>query len=89
MLPTARLADISTGHGGCSSRPNSSASPDVFVNCRPVHRVTDSWVVHCTHSGMTVSGNATIFVNGLIKAKITSAVSCGEAIASGSGDVLI
>lgn len=89
MLPTARILDISTGHGTCPPRPNCEASPDVLANCRPVHRMLDGWVVHCTHGGMTIGGNATIFVNGKIKARVTSPVSCGEMIATGSMDVLI
>lgn len=89
MLPTARLFDLSTGHGSCPPRPNSSASSNVFVNGRPVHRMLDSWVVHCTHGGTTLGGNSTILVNGRIKARVTSPIDCGEVIATGSANVLI
>ena len=42
MPGIVRLGDICTGHGCWPPRANSSASTDVFVNSRGVHRLGDS-----------------------------------------------
>lgn len=47
MPGVCRKDDICTGHGCYPSRPNTSWSPDTFVNGRNVHRQTDTWESHC------------------------------------------
>tara|TARA_Y100000590_G_scaffold92893_1_gene105130 strand:+ start:2053 stop:2337 length:285 start_codon:yes stop_codon:yes gene_type:complete len=90
MPAVTRLGDVCTGHGCFPSRPNVSASPNVFVNGIPVHRVGDSWDVHCCgvcHSGVLASGSSTVFANVKQVGRIGDAVDCGSSVASGSGNV--
>jgi hypothetical protein len=47
MPAVVRLGDISQGHACFPPRPCTSASGDVFVNGRGIHRVGDAWAVHC------------------------------------------
>ena len=79
-------------HGCYPSRPNISASDDVFVNDIGSHRVSDQWDVHCCklcHGGSTIEGSPDVFVNDLPKARIGDAVDCGSMILEGSDDVLV
>jgi uncharacterized Zn-binding protein involved in type VI secretion len=90
MPAVTRLGDVCTGHGCFPSRPNVSASPNVFVNGIPVHRVGDSWDTHCCgvcHSSVLASGSATVFANIKQVGRIGDAVACGSTVASGSGNV--
>ena len=88
------LGHIDTGHDACPPRPNNEASPDVFVDGIPVHRVGDGWSAHgCDdhppHGATTVSGSSFVFINGQPSSFIGSAVSCGSSIAQGSDYVFI
>jgi uncharacterized Zn-binding protein involved in type VI secretion len=47
MPAVVRLGDMSTGHSCFPPRPNTEASPNVFVNGKGVHRVGDAWAIHC------------------------------------------
>lgn len=91
MPAVSRLGDLSTGHGGWPARPSTSASPNVFVNGIAVNRVGDTWATHDNdgddHDGTTSSGSGTVLVNGLKVARIGDAISCGDKIATGSGNV--
>jgi len=92
MPGASRLGDICTGHGCFPSRPNISASEDVFVNDIGSHRVGDMWDVHCCascHDGVTIQGSPDVFVNDQPKARIGDAVDCGSMILEGSEDVLV
>lgn len=89
-----RLTDQCSGHGCFPSRPNASASPDVFVNGLASHRLGDSWQPHgCAvcppHGGSAAGGSPNVFVNGLPKCRIGDPVSCGSSMATGSGDVIV
>ena len=62
MTAVARLGDKDTGHDACPSRPNNSASSNVFCNGIAVHRKGDSWsthscLVHSPHGAVTSSGS--------------------------------
>lgn len=91
MPAVVRLEDTCTGHGCYPSRPNASASPNVFVNNRGAHRVGDAWQSHCCgpacHGSNQASGSPTVFVNGCALARVGDAVACGSANATGSPDV--
>lgn len=91
----ALLGDTTTGHGCFPPRPGSAAygsSCNVFVNNIPVHCVGDAWNDHScgntTHSGTSVAtGSSTIKAGGKAVARIGDLISCGDAIAGGSGNV--
>lgn len=94
MPGVARLGDMSTGDPcGAPPRPNAAASPNVFVNNIPAHRLGDAWSPHACpgsppHGATTVSGSSTVFVNNIPVARIGDAISCGSTIATGSADVI-
>ncbi len=86
----ARLGDLSSGH--CfPSRPNITASSNVFINGLGSHRLGDLWGVHScgssSHASITVSGSSSVFVNGIPQARIGDSLSCGETILTGSSNV--
>lgn len=87
-----RLGDICSGHGCFPSRPNVSASPNVYVNGIPVHRQGDAWAVHCCpppvcHDSVLASGSSTVFANGIQLGRVGDPVACGSVAASGSANV--
>lgn len=88
-----RLGDTCSGHGCYPSRANISASENVFVNGRGVHRVGDSWDTHCCgpvcHGGIAATGSSTVFVNGKPACKVGDKVDCGSTMATGSENVSI
>lgn len=96
MPPVTRAnLDASTGHAGYVRRPNTpNGSTDVFVNGQGAVRVTDAWPDHTdpkppdTHGGDQSSGSTTVFVNGLALARIGDSISCGDAVAAGSPNVI-
>lgn len=91
MPAVARLGDLDTGHDCFPPRANDQASPDVFVNGIPVHRVTDHWPSHCCdsncHDSFLASGSPTVFCNGLPVARVGDPVACGSLVAEGSPNV--
>jgi uncharacterized Zn-binding protein involved in type VI secretion len=91
MPAVARLSDKCSGHGCFPPRVNDSASSDVFVNSKGVHRVGDHWIPHkCnkkTHDSTLASGSSTVFVNGKAVGRIGDDVACGSVIAQGSPNV--
>lgn len=87
MPAVTRLADICTGHGPCSPRPNNSASKDVYVNSRGAHRLGDGWSIHCTHGSVLGSGSKTVFVNGRALGRVGDSVACGSLVKTGSETV--
>lgn len=91
MPAVTRVADSTTGvcdlglpccpHG--RSGNNSVGSPNVFVNGKPLHRLTDTGPTNCPHSGTfaSTSGSGTVFCNGLPVTRIgdvTTCQSCGK-----------
>lgn len=92
MPGAVRLSDTCTGHSCWPSRPNTSASNDVFTNDRGSHRQGDSWAVHACiipHGGSLASGSPNVFVNDKQAGRIGDSISCGSSCASGSSDVII
>jgi len=96
MPPVTRTnLDGTTGHEGYVPRPSTAnGSPNVFVNGEGIVRVTDAWPDHTdpgppdTHSGTQSSGSSTVFTNGLATARIGDSISCGDAVAAGSPNVI-
>lgn len=89
-IPTARLADVCTGHGCWPSRPNVSASPNVFINNRGAHRQGDAWATHCCvgcHASVLAAGSPNVFVNNRQLGRVGDPVACGSLIADGSPNV--
>jgi len=84
MPGLVRLGDICTGHSCYPPRRNIQGSLNVFVNGRNSHRFTDVWNKHCCgdpivcHTGVTIFGSITVFVNGLGVARQGDPVSCGS-----------
>jgi uncharacterized Zn-binding protein involved in type VI secretion len=91
MPAITRLGDSCTGHGCYPPRPSTGASPNVYVNGIAVHRQSDSWASHCCgdpcHGGSLSSGSGSVYVNGKQCGRIGDPVSCGSAVAVGSGNV--
>ena len=87
------LGDIATGHDGFDASPVIEASPDVFMDGKPVARQGDAIAEHgksgAASHGRTISGGvSTVLVNGRPIAVTGSAVDCGGiVIGSGSGQV--
>lgn len=95
MPGIVRLGDNSAGHPHCyPARPNIEASGNVIVNGRGAHRLGDGWavhgacVLHSPHGGAASSGSGTVMVNGRPVCRIGDAISCGDTMAEGSGDVI-
>ena len=94
MAAAARLGDICTGHGCWGPRAGVSASPNVFINGIPAHRLNDPWQTHCCptdgcHAANIASGAGNVNINGLPAARIGDQISCGSVIAQGSPTVNI
>lgn len=95
MPGAARLGDIGTGHGCWISRPNDQASPNVIVNNRGIHRVTDHWMTHCCpaipecHDSHLGDGSPNVYANNLKVGRCGDPVICGSYIATCSGNVIV
>lgn len=90
MPACVRLTDLCTGHGCFPSRPNISASPNVFHNSLGAHRIGDGWAVHCCvtcHGSVQASGSPNVFINGIPQARIGDSVACGSRNMTGSPNV--
>ena len=104
MPEATRVGDSTTGtcdiglpccpHG--RSGTNAVGSPNVFINGKPAHRLSDTGPTNCPHSGTfeSVQGSATVFVNGQPLTRIgdtTVCVACGKSGShvAGSPDVFV
>lgn len=90
-LQAHRHRDMDSGHECWPPRPNAQASPDVFVNKRGWHRLTDAWEPHCCgpacHPSNLATGSPTVYANGLPVGRVTDQVACGSVAVTGSSDV--
>ena len=90
-----RHPDICTGHGSWPPRENASASPNVFANGKPKHRVGDAWQPHGSvspsppHGGTLAAGSPNVFTNGRATGHIGDPVDCGSLAATGSPNVFV
>jgi len=91
MPGICRIGDTGTGHGCFPPRPCTSGSGSVFANGIGIHRQGDSWAVHTcdtqSHAGTLAAGSSSVYVNGKACGRIGDPVSCGSAVATGSGTV--
>jgi uncharacterized Zn-binding protein involved in type VI secretion len=78
-----------SGHANAPPRANTSASTDVFVDGKGVHRVGDSWGPHGIppHTSTQSSGSSTVIVNGKGVARVGDSIACGSTNAQGSSTV--
>ena len=82
-------------HGSWPPRPNIEASGNVFVNSRGAHRVDDNWQPHGSpspsppHGGTAAAGSPNVYTNSKPQCRIGDPVSCGSAMATGSGNTII
>ncbi|MCX7132118.1 type VI secretion system PAAR protein [Aeromonas sp.] len=87
------LGDMATEHDGFHPSPVIEASPDVFMDGKPVARQGDAIAAHGksgeeAHPRTITGGVSTVLVNGRPIAVTGSAVDCGGiVIGSGSGQV--
>lgn len=94
MAKIATITSISTGHGSWPSRRTVGGSSNVFAEGLGVHRVGDSWVVHCNssnecHTGATSTGSSNVYCNGRKVARMGDSISCGDRIATGRDTVRV
>lgn len=91
MPGIVRLGDICSGHGCYPTRKNEQASSNVFINGKGVHRVGDTWEVHCCdgscHKGALAVGSPNVFINGKAVGRIGDRIDCGSTCISGSSTV--
>ncbi len=92
MSSAVRYSDLSTGHTSWTSTSNHSGSDNVFINGLPSHRVGDEWDQHCSpncHSGVSVEGSSTVYINNRQAMRVGDPISCGDFAMTGSDDVFI
>lgn len=94
MPQAARLNDMGSPHGCFPPTNIIAASANVFINNKPAARLGDALAPHgcgkCSaHPRMIAKGSASVFINGIPAARLGDKISCGGAIISASGDVLI
>ena len=92
MPGIVRLNDKCTGHSCYPPRPCITASDDVFVEGKAVHREQDKWAMHACpntppHDGVLATGSSTVYVNGKAIARIGDPISCGSKTQEGSQTV--
>lgn len=95
MPPVVRVNnDISTGHSSFPPNMVSSGSTNVITNNCSTAREGDPMIPHGSpspsppHGGSISKGSSKVFVNSVGIARITDPISCGQALATGSGNVI-
>jgi len=84
-----------TGHGSFPSRPTSGGSGNVLINSCGAHRLGDAYIPHgspspsAPHGGVAAAGSPDVLTNSLPQCRIGDPVSCGSAMATGSGNVIV
>ena len=93
MTGVTRLGDSATNTHDGGSFTNDSASNNVFVNNKQVHRVGDHWVPHKlgngSHDTTSAQGSTSVYANNKNIMRIGDSTSCGSIVVSGSPDVEI
>lgn len=94
MAAISRIGDMSTGHGSFPPTAATAGSTDVFANGIGVVRVGDPYAPHGSpspsvpHSRTLSAGSGSVFANGIAIGRIGDSISCGDASAAGSADVM-
>lgn len=93
MPGAVRINDVCSGHGCFPPRRVLTGSSDVLVNGRGAVVLGSEWEEHrCgrnRHTGTSIGGSATVFVNGKPKVRAGDPISCGSFATSSSSDVLV
>lgn len=93
MPPAARRGDITTGHGCFGSVPIISGSNNVLINNIPVARQGDGVASHTcgdsSHGSVIDTGSSSVKAGGQSVARIADLTTCGDVIATGSGNVIV
>ncbi len=94
MPQAARLNDMGSAHGCFPPTNIIAASSSVFINNKPAARLGDALAPHgcgkCSaHPRIIARGSASVFINGIPAARLGDMISCGGAIMTASGDVMI
>ncbi|WP_296056795.1 type VI secretion system PAAR protein [uncultured Amphritea sp.] len=94
MPKVARSGDIGSGHGCFPPSPIIAGSGDVLIDGIPAARAGDPLAPHgcrkCPpHGRMIAGGSSTVLINGRPAARVGDSISCGGAVATGSGSVSI
>ena len=93
MPAVSRVGDVGLGHGSFPPTNIIAGSPNVFVNSKPVARVSDPLAPHGSpspsppHGRSCASGSSTVFVNGKPIVRIGDSIDCGGSIGAGSPNV--
>ena len=93
MPPVSRLGDPGAGHGCFPTTNVIAGAGSVFVNGKPVARVSDALDAHAgscpagKHSRSIAAGSGNLFAEGLPVARIGDPIDCGGALAKGSPNV--
>ena len=95
MPPLTRVGvDFSTGHSSFPPNAISSGSTNVFTNSISTVRQGDPMIPHGSpspsppHGGSIATGSGTVMINSKPACRIGDAISCGQAVAQGSGNVI-
>jgi uncharacterized Zn-binding protein involved in type VI secretion len=87
----SRLGDITTGHGCHAPVIGAIASPNVYVNGLPAHKVGDTTVPHTcgtdVHPDTMSVGSSTVKINGTDAMRIGDTLTPGGTMAEGSHNV--
>lgn len=91
LRPMSRLSDITTGHGCYAPSVGVSASPTVFANGLPVHKVGDPFTPHTcgqdVHSDVAAVGSTKVIVNGVPAMRLGDALAPPALMAEASWNV--
>jgi uncharacterized Zn-binding protein involved in type VI secretion len=90
--PSHRVGDSSSGHDACAPVPLVSGSGNVFVEGQPAGRLGDIYASHSCedhggHNDYVETASATVFVNGIPKARRGDAVSMGSSAVGAAATV--
>lgn len=89
MPAVTLLSDVCSGHDCYPSRQNDTASSDVFIEGRGIHRQTDHWASHCCpnqgcHDSILAVGSTSVFINGLGCGRVGDLIECGSIVSTGA-----
>lgn len=88
MPAIVRFGDLSAGIDAFPTAA-STASTNVFVNNKGVHRNGDMWIPHGVplHSRISVGGSLNVFVNNKRVMRVGDSISCNDKAGQGSLNV--
>lgn len=81
MKGIVRLGDLSNGHGTFPPRSNIQSSSKCFCDGIGIHRLGDTWAVHCSgtcHSGVASSSSQKSFADSIGIGRTGDTISCGD-----------